>query len=124
MIFNAMDSDGDFFQYIKVYDSLSRNYNKKRRILQVQNPAAITLLKKYQQFFINYILYDTDHKEMLNNPDYILQDVTYHECPVQENSYDCGLFAFGIMQHLVRSINITSKSYRRFNLQNFYGRGE
>jgi hypothetical protein len=70
---------------------------------------ARELLKKYQEFFINYILYDTDHKMVLQDPNYILQDITYHECPIQDNTYDCALFAYGIMLHLVRGIKIIKK---------------
>ena len=89
MIFHANDMDGDFFQWIKVYDSMPRITNKKNRIIQLPNPSVKQLLIKYQEFFTNYILYDTDKKELLNDPEYILQDVTYCACPIQENTYDC-----------------------------------
>ena len=119
MVFDATDVEGNFFQWVKVYDSLKRSGRNKKRVIQLDNTTVRNLLKKYQEFFIKNILYGTDHKEVLNDPEYILQDLSYHECPIQENSYDCALFAYGILIHLVRGIKIKNNIFTQSEVTYF-----
>jgi hypothetical protein len=120
MIFDATDVQDDFFQYITIYDSLKRSYRNERNKNMVHNLQALDLLKKYQLFFANYLFYDTEYKNLLiNNPNLITKHVSYDRCPIQQNSYDCSLFAYGIMLHLVRGITITSTIFSQSDIDYF-----
>ena len=64
MLFDGADSDGDYFQYITVYDSLLRrernNAKTNTKKKPLKNDTALQLLKKYQMFCYNYILHDKE----------------------------------------------------------------
>ncbi len=120
MIFNATDQEDDFFQYIKVYDS---RYFVCRdgRIIQKANPKVTSLLHKFQNFVANYILYDHDNQEVVNNQNSIMRDVTYHTCPrpIIDCQFDCSLFGLGVVLHLVRVINITQTMFTQNEITYF-----
>ena len=111
MIFDGADSDGDFFQYITVYDSLLRRErnNAKTNIKKkpLKNDTALQLLKKYQTFCYNYILHDKEESLLSKFKDSIFNEVTYVESPMIKVPYDSGLFAFVIFLHLLRGFRIT-----------------
>ncbi len=123
MIFDATDSEGDFFQSITVYDNLLRreriNENSKKPKKKLRNDSAIKLLKKYQTFFYNYILYDKSEDILLNYKNAIYEDICYVECPLVENKYDSGLYAYVIFLHIVRGIFIQSKLFTQSDITTF-----
>ncbi len=109
MTFDANDVDGDFFGNIIIYDSLKRSSRNEEKVVKkvVHNEAALQLLRKYQLFFLNYILYNSKHRKLLDEDSgYILRCISYGQTPQQKNGYDCGLFAFGILLHLIYGIKI------------------
>ncbi len=116
MILDANDVDGDYFQYLTIYDSLKRSV---RNVEQngptnnaasvkpvVHNSSAIRVLKKYQQFFLNYILYNSKHKYLLKDPVFILKGISYGETPVMEKGCDCSLFGYAVLLHLACGLRI------------------
>ena len=118
MIFDPTDREEDYFQYIKVYDSMFRAY-RNGRFVQLPNTLVTNLLLKFQKFVLNYILYDTDNPDVLSDPKLVLRDVTYHQCPRPSNEYDTALYAYGILLHLVSCINITSTIFTQNEITYF-----
>ncbi len=123
MIFHGGDTDGDFFQYITVYDNLlRRERNNKKANTQkkkLRNEYALQLLKKYQTFFYNYVLHEKEELLLLNYKEKIFNEVTYVESPVLENPYDCGLYAFAILLHCLRTIPIQPNVFTQDNITAF-----
>ncbi len=124
MIVDGTDKEGDFFQYISIYDNLlrrERNNNKNnQKKKKLKNYLALDLLKKYQTFFYNYVFYDKA-ETLLNSKykDSIFDEVTYVESPILENTYDCGLYAFSILLHLLRGIQIKQDVFTQSHITAF-----
>lgn len=113
MILDATSIDGYYYGVVGIYDSLVRS---KRNNKQLINDAASDLLLKYEEFFKHYILYDMEiDKENCN----ILDNVAYGKCPIQQNSYDCGLFAYAILVHLMKGIKITETLFTQKDIDYF-----
>ena len=67
-----------------------------------------------------YVLSGTHFEKILvNDPDYILKDVKFHDCPMQQNTYDCGLFATIVVLHLLNDVNVDVTTFTQSNITKF-----
>jgi hypothetical protein len=117
MTFDATDADGDYFQNITVYDSLVRS--DRNRGAQLKNSFAISLFKKIQDFFYNYIIFDVHSDIKENYKQQVLKEIGYAKCPIPQNKYDSSLFAIAIVLHLVRAIRVTERIFTQQNITYF-----
>ena len=74
-------------------------------------------LKKFQKLLLKFAMVGhPNEKLLLKNDEYILKRGTFCECPKQENTYDCLLFSFGVLFHLVRNKNVTSAIFNQTHI--------
>lgn len=113
MNFDPNDVEGDFFQRITIYDNLKRSSRYGGGRVNKQNSAAINLLEQFQLFCKNYILHNSKHKQLLEDPTYIWQstDISYPETPKQEVTHDSALFGLAVVMHLSRSLHLKEDSF-------------
>ena len=120
-IFDATDPDGDYFQYITCYDSLlrsKRNTPKGKKKI-VTNKAANDILLKYKEFFCHYVLYNTENVNNIMSSNDILDAMSYGCCPIQDNGYDCALYAFAILLHLCHGIKMKDNLFTQSEITYF-----
>lgn len=110
MNFDATDVDGDYFQMVTIYDNLVRS-DRKRGNQQLKNTFAISLFKKIIEFFFNYVIFDAPQKLDKTYHKQLLDDIRYAKCPIPQNKYDCSLYAFSILLHLLRGIRVTENIF-------------
>jgi Ulp1 family protease len=46
----------------------------------------------------------------------LIRRLEYCDCPIQLNGYDCGLFAIGMVLHLVDGKNLTEETFKQENI--------
>ncbi|KAG7350640.1 MULE transposase domain containing protein [Nitzschia inconspicua] len=90
------------FQQVNVYDSLS--ITSRRR--------ATAVLGRLQRFLSGFCFHVLDHNLLLlEKQDYVVQQAVFRNCPKQNNSHDCGLFAVAIIWHLLEGKEIHSSVF-------------
>ena len=88
------------FHDVCVYDSIRKSARKTDA--SIYKSTAGQLLRELQQFLLLYCTgTSADTNDRLADPDFILRTCKYMKCPQQQNGYDCGLFAFATVLHLV-----------------------
>ena len=97
-------SSREFITNLTIYDSL------QRRTRQI-NPDVATIVKEVNYFVRFYILQEEEHEHLRLTDEALLKRVEYGECPRQLNGFDCGLFAVGIVLHLVEGKVITMETF-------------
>ncbi|KAG7350596.1 MULE transposase domain containing protein [Nitzschia inconspicua] len=50
---------------------------------------------------------------LLANPDHIVEKAVYRSCPLQQNGFDCGLFAFGCVLHLLKGLDVSADIFNQ-----------
>jgi hypothetical protein len=48
----------------------------------------------------------------------LIDRVHYCDCPIQKNGFDCGLFAVGVVLHLIEGIDVTRETFRQQDITN------
>ncbi|KAI2505724.1 hypothetical protein MHU86_8686 [Fragilaria crotonensis] len=94
----------EFITNLTIYDSL------QRRTRQI-NPDVATIVKEVNYFVRFYILQEEEHEHLRLTDEALFKRVEYGECPRQFNGFDCGLFAVGIVLHLVEGKVITMETF-------------
>ncbi|KAG7370719.1 Ulp1 protease family protein [Nitzschia inconspicua] len=90
------------FKQVNVYDSLS--ITSRRR--------ATAVLGRLQRFLSGFCFHGLDHNLLLlEKQDYVVQQAVFRNCPKQNNSHDCGLFAVAIIWHLLEGKEIHSSVF-------------
>jgi hypothetical protein len=73
------------------------------------------------EFFIcHFILHTRKHEDLRQTDEALLQNVQYQDCPRQLNRYDCGLFAVGIILHLVEGKDIGTETFTQEHITNLW----
>ena len=103
------------FEKVYVYDSIRRT-SRKKIFLNKCSPGA-QLLRQFQLFLARYCA-DANGK-LLKDPDFILQHAVQANCPLQENGYDCGLFAVGVLLHLAYGEEVLETTFTQQNISQF-----
>ncbi len=117
--FDADDIDGKIFRNVTIYDSIKRSVRSNDYKINNKSEAG-QFLKRFQKFLLLYVLHESEMaKNLLTDNEFILQKGNYKLCPQQENTHDCGLFAFAIVLHLVRGQEITEKTFTQSNIAFF-----
>jgi hypothetical protein len=94
-----MEQDNPFSD-VYVYDSFRKSGRRNEKPLK--NTPAGAFLMAFQQFLLQFCVFSTKHNEtLLLDPEFILRDCKYENCPQQHNFYDCGLFSLATLLHLV-----------------------
>ncbi|KAG7358495.1 MULE transposase domain containing protein [Nitzschia inconspicua] len=90
------------FKQVNVYDSLS--ITSRRR--------ATAVLGRLQRFLSGFCFHGLDHNLLLlEKQDYVVQQAVFRNCPNQNNSHDCGLFALDVIWHLLEGKEIHSSVF-------------
>ena len=96
-------------------------YNSMRRLtrgISASTPAS-QIPGMVNDFFYNFVLYKAQHKHLLCKTwELDQEEVVYYDCPQQRNGTDCGLFAVGVVLHLLEGKSIDSNSVLRRTLIN------
>ena len=100
-----------FVTNVTLYDSL------RRRTRQI-NPNVAGILKEWNFFICHFILHARKHEDLRQTDEALLQNVQYRDCPRQLNGYDCGLFAVGIILHLVEGKDIGTETFTQEHITN------
>jgi hypothetical protein len=96
-----------FFDRIAYYDSMVR---RSTRGISSTTPAS-EILGEVNEFLHNFVLYKPQHKHLQREIGELNEMVEYHDCPRQRNGIDCGLFAVGVVLHLLEGKAINSKTF-------------
>jgi Ulp1 family protease len=78
--------------------------------LPLQQPGA-SIVAEVNEFFNDFVLHKHEHTPWVHSNAELLKKVSYHECPSQQNSIDCGLFCVGVVLHLMDGINVNSTTF-------------
>ena len=100
-------SNPDFFVSISFYDSMRRSTRGSRAV----PAAAAAIVAEVNEFFNNFVLYKREHQVWVHSNAELLKKVLYHDCPLQLNGIDCGLFCVGVVLHLLDGINVDSSTF-------------
>jgi hypothetical protein len=100
-----------FIENVTLYDSL------KRHTRQI-NPNVAGILKECNFFICHFILQARKHEDLRQTDEALLQKVEYRDCPRQLNGFDCGLFAVGIILHLVEGKDIGTETFTQQHITN------
>jgi hypothetical protein len=100
-----------FVTNVTLYDSL-------RRCTRQINPNVAGILKEWNFFICHFILHARKHEDLRQTDEALLQNVQYQDCPRQLNGYDCGLFAVGVILHLVEGKDIGTETFTQEHITN------
>ncbi|KAG7352232.1 hypothetical protein IV203_008280 [Nitzschia inconspicua] len=102
----------DIFHEVSVYDSLIKGGRRNNSVHRNSPPAKY--LRPFQQFIANFCLFGNPKCEvLLANPDHIVEKAVYRSCPMQQNGFDCGLFAFGCVLHLLKGLDVSADIFNQ-----------
>ncbi|KAG7363059.1 MULE transposase domain containing protein [Nitzschia inconspicua] len=102
----------DIFHEVSVYDSLIKGGRRNNSVHRNSPPAKY--LRSFQQFIANFCLFGNPKCEvLLANPDHIVEKAVYRSCPMQQNGFDCGLFAFGCVLHLLKGLDVSADIFNQ-----------
>ncbi|KAG7344893.1 MULE transposase domain containing protein [Nitzschia inconspicua] len=97
---------------VSVYDSLIKGGRRNNSVHRNSPPAKY--LRSFQQFIANFCLFGNPKCEvLLANPDHIVEKAVYRSCPMQQNGFDCGLFAFGCVLHLLKGLDVSADIFNQ-----------
>ncbi|KAG7353022.1 hypothetical protein IV203_009070 [Nitzschia inconspicua] len=97
---------------VSVYDSLIKGGRRNNLVHRNSPPAKY--LRPFQQFIANFCLFGNPKCEvLLANPDHIVEKAVYRSCPLQQHEFDCGLFAFGCVLHLLKGLDVAYRAIGR-----------
>ena len=99
-------STPEFINDMTFYDSLVR------RTRQV-NPDVLRIVKVVNFFIHNFLLHEKKHAHLRDSDAALIGRVHYCDCPMQKNGFDCGLFAVGVVLHLIEGIDVTRETFRQ-----------
>ena len=99
-------STPEFVLDATLYDSL------RRRTRQI-NPEVSLIANSVNDFLHNFVLHDDELKARRVDNETFLRRLKYAECPAQLNGYDCGLFAVGVVLHLVEGKDVASTTFNQ-----------
>ena len=121
MLFDPMADNGNIFKEIEIYDSIKITNRRKTLKLKVgRKTLASKFLTKLQFFIAKYVVNGTNLEELLlNEKEFILKNVTYKQCPQQENGYDCSLFAYAVLLHKINNHNISATTFIQEDITRF-----
>ena len=108
-------STSEFFANLTLYDSLIR------RTRQINHNVA-SIVKDINFFVHSFILHDKQHKHLRDTDEALIQRVQYGDCPIQENGFDCGLFAVGIILHVIEGKRINTETFKQQHVTNLRSR--
>jgi Ulp1 protease family, C-terminal catalytic domain len=89
------------------YDSMRRSTRGSRG---VPAPAA-AIVAEVNEVFNNFVFYKHEHRPWVHSNAGLLKKVSYHKCPSQQNSIDCGLLCVGVVLHLSDGIDVDSTTF-------------
>ncbi|KAG7356965.1 MULE transposase domain containing protein [Nitzschia inconspicua] len=73
---------------------------------------ATAVLGRLQRFLSGFCFHGLDHNLLLlEKQDYVVQQAVFRNCPKQNNSHDCGLFALAVIWHLLEGKEIHSSVF-------------
>jgi hypothetical protein len=76
------------------------------------NSVEATYLKVFQLFLAKFCFHGMPVAEKLvKEPNFILKEAQFKQCPLQENGTDCGLFALITTLHLCHGINVDELTF-------------
>ncbi|KAG7368619.1 MULE transposase domain containing protein [Nitzschia inconspicua] len=102
----------DIFHEVSVYDSLIKGGRRNNSVHRNSPPAKY--LRPFQKFIANFCLFGNPKCEvLLANPDHIVEKAVYRSCPLQQNGFDCGLFAFGCVLHLLKGLDVSADIFNQ-----------
>ncbi|KAG7356648.1 hypothetical protein IV203_001334 [Nitzschia inconspicua] len=102
----------DIFHEVSVYDSLIKGGRRNNSVHRNSPPAKY--LRPFQQFIANFCLFGNPKCEvLLANPDHIVEKAVYRSCPMQQNGFDCDLFAFGCVLHLLKGLDVSADIFNQ-----------
>ena len=105
--------DRNIFQNVNIYDSLKRS-NQYINTRSTNKSVATSFLIKLQKNFLVYVFHNTKIGTLLaQEKTLIVKDIKFTDCPIQENNYDCGLFAFGVLMHLAVGFLVRCDTYNQ-----------
>ena len=97
-----------FFKHILVYDSLVKNVVA---FAPTASKDVMSLVKEVNIFFNTFILHGDNYTHLQECNDHLLQRVKFHQCPIQNNGYDCGIFAVACALHLSEHVPVTATTF-------------
>lgn len=96
-----LDSE-DIFEHVVVYDSFASPQPV------AEGTTVAEFLGGVQTFLLRFCFVERkntkQYKVLRDDPHYILKNARYELCPRQKNGYDCGLFSFVVVLHLVLGV--------------------
>ncbi|KAG7370300.1 hypothetical protein IV203_028046 [Nitzschia inconspicua] len=102
----------DIFHEVSVYDSLIKGGRRNNSVHR--NSPPVKYLRPFQQFIAIFCLFGNPKCEvLLANPDHIAEKAVYGSCPLQQNGFDCGLFAFGCVLHLLKGLDVSADIFNQ-----------
>jgi hypothetical protein len=120
MVFDPTSTTGDFFQDVKIFDSLKRPTTRTINTRHFNKCPATEFLQKFQLFVRKFILYDSDIATVyLSDKQHILQNIDYVECPQQENLSDCSLFAVAVVFHTINDRTVHKNIFSQKDITYF-----
>jgi hypothetical protein len=102
-------STPEFIAHVKLYDSL------KRRTRHV-HPDVAGIVEDVNFFVGHFILHERENQDRRLSDNVLIRGLEYCDCPIQLNGYDCGLFAIGMVLHLVDGKNLTEETFKQENI--------
>ncbi len=117
--FDPTNTSGNIFKRTTIYDSLKRSGRNQKKLVSASSTEGMFLMR-VQSFLAKYVLYGTSMgKKLINKPQFILKLAKIHECPIQKNLDDCGLFAIGVVYHLLNNVEIDATTFSQADITNF-----
>ncbi|KAG7355051.1 hypothetical protein IV203_004407 [Nitzschia inconspicua] len=102
----------DIFHEVSVYVSLIKGGRRNNSVHRNSPPAKY--LRPFQQFIAIFCLFGNPKCEvLLANLDHIVEKAVYRSCPLQQNGFDCGLFAFGCVLHLLKGLDVSADIFNQ-----------
>lgn len=108
----------EIFQHVTLYDSLRRTGRNNKTLNK--NSIGAQFLLQFQRFMTEFCFFEVPRsKVLINDPDFILRNAVYADCPQQQNSHDCALFAFAVLLHLAHGKSSLSHAFTQSNITDF-----
>ncbi|KAG7363596.1 hypothetical protein IV203_026957 [Nitzschia inconspicua] len=97
----------------KSVENIRQRCGRRNNSVHRNSPPA-KYLRSFQQFIANFCLFGNPKCEvLLANPDHIVEKAVYRSFPMQQNGFDCGLFAFGCVLHLLKGLDVSADIFNQ-----------
>jgi hypothetical protein len=103
-----------FYNQVRCYDSLRHSGRAQMGMQAMTYPQSF--LSEFNMYMTHFVLHD--RKQLQQPTSHLWSLLEVLPCPQQRNGIDCGLFAVGVVLHLLANVHIDTETFKDHHISN------